>query len=163
MLKIRILLRQFLQGRYGADALFYALMGLYLLLLVLRMAFRDVTGVGLVLGVLAWSAFIFAFYRVLSRDTFRRGQENAAFLRMVGRVRGRMEDAELRRSSGASSPVGGSGPSVGDKVRDFPKKKYITCPKCKASIRVPRQRGKHTVRCPRCGERFGVNILFGSK
>jgi len=31
--------------------------------------------------------------------------------------------------------------------------KYLKCPKCSATLRVPRGKGKITVSCPRCGEK----------
>ena len=158
---------QFMQGRYGTDQLYYALLVLYLILLVLNMFFRKL----LFFNILSWVVFIFAFYRVFSLDTFRRGKENAVFLNLWDKLRGLFgRGGSSRGFSGfngyngsTGSSQGSGGPTFIDKMRDFPKKKYVTCPKCKAAIRVPRQRGKHTVRCPRCGERFGVHIVIGSK
>jgi hypothetical protein len=34
------------------------------------------------------------------------------------------------------------------------------CPHCKANLRLPRKKGKHSVVCPRCKERFEVKNLF---
>ena len=33
---------------------------------------------------------------------------------------------------------------------------YRECPACGATLRLPRKQGKHTVLCPRCGNKFGV-------
>ena len=35
---------------------------------------------------------------------------------------------------------------------------YKTCPHCRATLRLPRAKGEHTTRCPRCGKEFGVKI-----
>ncbi len=32
--------------------------------------------------------------------------------------------------------------------------RYYTCPKCRQPVRVPRGKGKISIRCPKCGERF---------
>jgi len=32
--------------------------------------------------------------------------------------------------------------------------RYFKCPKCKQIVRVPRGRGKISIRCPKCNERF---------
>ena len=50
------------------------------------------------------------------------------------------------------------------KLFDYNKKKYKDrnthmykkCPKCKQKIRLPLKKGKHTVKCPNCGNRFDV-------
>ena len=33
---------------------------------------------------------------------------------------------------------------------------YKKCPKCKQKIRLPLKKGKHTVKCPNCGNSFDV-------
>ena len=32
--------------------------------------------------------------------------------------------------------------------------RYFRCPKCKQAVRVPRNKGKISIRCPKCGEKF---------
>lgn len=32
--------------------------------------------------------------------------------------------------------------------------RYFRCPRCKQMVRVPKGRGKISIRCPKCGERF---------
>lgn len=32
--------------------------------------------------------------------------------------------------------------------------RYFSCPKCRQRVRVPRGKGKISIRCPQCGERF---------
>lgn len=32
--------------------------------------------------------------------------------------------------------------------------RYYSCPRCRQSVRVPRGRGRISIRCPKCGERF---------
>ena len=150
-------LKMFMQNRYGADPLYYALMVLYLILLVLHIAFIRITIVGRILNLLSWAVLIFAFYRVFSRNFEARRRENDAFMRLWGRV----SSGNIGHFTNAGNPFGGSGFGA---VQSVPKdKKLVKCPKCKATLRVPRQKGKHNVRCPRCNNLFSIRILFGSK
>ena len=34
------------------------------------------------------------------------------------------------------------------------KNRYFRCPKCQQMVRVPRKKGKISIRCPKCGEKF---------
>lgn len=160
---------QFMQGRYGMDQLYYALLVLYLILLVLNMLFRKL----MIFGILSWLVLIFAFYRFFSRDTVRRARENEKFMELwvnvSNKLGGRFNTGNFGGNfsggnfGGFRTSGGTSGPSLMTKLREFPEKKYAVCPSCKATLRLPRQRGKHTVRCPRCGNRFGINIIIGKK
>ncbi len=140
-----------MQNRYGTDPLYYALMVLFLILLALHFAFVRITVVGRVFNVLSWIVLIYAFYRVFSRNIERRSRENQAFMRLLGRA----------GSANVTNPF--ENMSFGNIQKPEADKKYIKCPKCKATLRVPRQKGKHTVRCPRCDNRFQIRIFFGEK
>lgn len=144
-------LRFFLQNRYGVDQLYFGLLGLYLILLVLRFALARFTVAGRVLMVLSWAVLIYAFFRALSRNIEARSRENQAFMRLLGRA----------SSANVTNPF--ENMSFGNIQKPEADKKYIKCPKCKATLRVPRQKGKHTVRCPRCDHRFQIRIFLGAK
>jgi len=118
-------LRNFMSGRYGTDQLNLGLLVLYLVLCLLASA----TGF-LLFNLVALFVVIFAFYRMLSRDHYRRTQENQWFLvkmqpvfRWWRQTKQRLSDREHR---------------------------YYRCPRCKQLLRVPRGRGKITLTCPRC-------------
>lgn len=169
----RYKLSQFMEGRYGMDQLYYALLVLYLILLVLNMIFRKLV----VFGILAWAVLIFAFYRFFSRNIPRRSAENEKFMaifhKAAGKLGPQLKDLSdsvdwktgriIRTDRSGNAAAAAKGPGLLTKIKDFPQKKYTACPKCRAALRVPRERGKHTVRCPRCGHRFGVNIIVGKK
>lgn len=40
-----------------------------------------------------------------------------------------------------------------DRIRDR-KHKYFACPKCRQQVRVPRGKGKISITCPKCKEKF---------
>ena len=133
-------LRLFSQKRYGVDALYWALMLIFFITMVL---FFALSGLGSrIFFVLSCVVFIVAFFRVFSTNIEGRSRENQAFLRLLGKA----------GSANVTNPF--ENMSFGNVGNSEPDKKYVKCPKCKATLRVPRQKGKHTVRCPRCDHRF---------
>lgn len=140
MNRLRDKFAQFMVGRYGMDQLYYGLLVLYLVCFVLNIIFPKI----FIFGILTWLVLIIAFFRVFSRNVYKRSQENEAFVRVWDKIKGFFS-------------------LTFSKIKDFPSKKYAKCPHCHAVLRLPRQRGKHTVRCPRCNERFDIKIVVGSK
>ena len=80
--------------------------------------------------ILTWTLVVLIFHRLLSRKVLKRRQENQRFCGFFKLIRNR--------------------------VRDRKTHVYRKCPKCGAMLRLPKARGKHTVVCPRCRERFRV-------
>lgn len=76
----------------------------------------------------AYLLLVFAFYRMLSRNVTRRQTENERFLRILGSVKNRFKYSKTH--------------------------KYFKCPSCRNTLRVPRNKGKLQITCPKCGERF---------
>ncbi len=140
MNKIREKFAQFMVGRYGVDQLNYALMVLYLVCFVLSMMFKET----IIFSLLMWGLLFYSFFRMFSRNVYNRSQENESFLEVWNKIKGFFQ---LNFS----------------KIRDFRTKKYVKCPHCKAVLRLPRQRGNHTVRCPKCNDKFNIKIIIGSK
>ncbi len=142
-------LKFFMQKRYGTDQLHWALMILFVITMVLHMVLSG-TGAR-IFFVLSWVVLIYSLFRVFSTNIEMRSRENQAFLRLLGRA----------GSANVTNPF--EHMSFGNIQKPEPDKKYVKCPKCKATLRVPRQKGKHTVRCPRCDHRFKIRIFIGAK
>ena len=142
-------LKFFMQKRYGTDQLHWALMILIVITMVLHMVLSG-TGAR-IFFVLSWVVLIYSLFRVFSTNIEMRSRENQAFLRLLGRA----------GSANVTNPF--ENMSFGNIQKPEPDKKYVKCPKCKATLRVPRQKGKHTVRCPRCDHRFKIRIFIGAK
>lgn len=140
MNKIREKLAQFMVGRYGADQLNYGIMVLYLVCFVLGIIFKK----AIIFNLLMWLLLIFSFFRMFSRNVYKRSRENEAFLNVWNKIKNFFV---LNFS----------------KIRDFRTKKYVKCPYCCSVLRLPRQRGNHTVRCPKCNDKFDIKIIIGSK
>ena len=120
--KLSAHLRNFMAGRYGTDRLNMVILsvGLVASLLSVLIQFAPVN---LVLFLLSYGMMFWAIFRTLSRNTYKRYQENRRFLQLTGR----MKDREHR---------------------------YFDCPKCRQMVRVPRGKGKISITCPRCREKF---------
>lgn len=141
-----------MRNRYGTDALYYALVLLSAVLMVFSFLLRRIRYVGMALTILWLIVLFYAFARFFSTNIEKRRRENESFLRLLGRY-GNDVSSRLQDFSTGTAAV---------QKRD-PDKKYVKCPKCKSTLRVPRQKGKHTVRCPRCDHRFQIRIIFGAK
>lgn len=155
--KMLFRLRLLMQNRYGTDQLNLALMLLYLILVVLRIAFIRVTLVRRILMLISWAVLIFAFGRMFSTNIEKRSRENNAFLSLLSRA------GSANITNPFENMTGGSNAGFSGFQKREKDKKYVRCPQCKATLRVPRQKGKHTVRCPRCDHRFQIRIVFGAK
>jgi hypothetical protein len=143
-MKFRESLARFLYGRYGTDELYNALLISELILLflasvltVIGHAVPVLSVVSVFLYLLALGLLIWSMTRFFSRNISKRRRENEAWLRFT---------AKFKRKPKPTLPP------------DTPTHIFRACPKCRATLRLPREVGKHQVKCPRCGERFGVKV-----
>jgi len=125
---------QFMIGRYGMDEMYFGLVAVWFFLTVIN-SFVQST----LLSLLGTAVLIFGLYRFMSRNHAKRRAENEKFLKLWRPVKNWLT---FQR----------------DRFRDRKTARYRKCKHCKAIIRLPNQKGKHTVRCPKCGERFDVRI-----
>lgn len=130
----------FMYGRYGIDSLYYALLCAYCVLTVI-LAFRLPLIVRLVFTALQLFSIVCMFYRFLSRNHAKRRHENEVFLRYWQPAKKKLV---LWKNM----------------IRDVKNYRYKTCPHCKATLRLPKRKGEHTVVCPCCKERFTVKVRF---
>ena len=115
-------LHRFMAGRYGTDRLNMAILGVGLAACLISAFFRNPL-VNLVLTALSYGLMIWAITRTLSRNVYKRYQENRKFLQFFDRLRDRQH-------------------------------RYYDCPKCRQVVRVPRGKGKISITCPKCREKF---------
>ena len=144
-------LRQFMYGRYGNDTLNNALLILWLVLNIFNnLIFRSFVVrifLLLIVGVI--------IFRVLSKNIEQRTKENQLFLRYYYMVK-----PYLQKIKPWWQGVVGWFKLQQKKFRDRKTFRYLKCPYCKASIRVPFVKGKHSLYCPRCNEKFKTNIII---
>lgn len=120
--KMAAALRGFMAGRYGTDRLNMVILCAGLGASVLSMMI-PVQPLNVIFWALSYVLMIVAIWRSLSRNTYKRYQENRKFLQFFDRMKDRQH-------------------------------RYFDCPKCRQMVRVPRGKGKISITCPRCRERF---------
>lgn len=125
-------LRNFMYGRYGGDQLTRALIILSFILMVIP-GYLPSEFSGLI--VVAYIPTFIAIFRTLSRNIYKRRQENYKYLKF--------ENAAIAWFKQKSK-----------RVKESKTHKYFTCPECKQKLRVPRGSGKITVTCPKCKRSF---------
>ncbi len=120
--RLRNRLRQFMMGRYGTDKLNMVILCAGLIASVVGM-FIHFAPVNLILTLVSYGLMGWAIFRTLSRNTYKRYQENRKYLMFLQRIK----DREHR---------------------------YYDCPRCRQQVRVPRGKGKISISCPKCKEKF---------
>ena len=121
-------------GRNGNDQLNrFLLLAAVVLLLLASILRRSV--LGNLLSLLVPVLLVLTYFRMLSRDLYRRRSENERYLRELEKLRAKLRILRERWNQ----------------RRDY---KFFTCPSCKSVMRVPRGRGKIRIVCHRCGNTF---------
>lgn len=141
MNKIKSFLYRFMYGRYGVDTLYWWCMGAILALWLIRgvLSFFHLTVAALVVYGISTAILVYALFRFFSKNRYKRSLENMKFRTFIG-------------------AVGKKFSLIRDRFRDRKTHVYKKCPKCKAVLRLPKKKGSHTVRCPKCQNRFDVKI-----
>ena len=129
-------LRQFMYGRYGNDKLNNFLFVLLIVLAAINLFFHS----GIVY-IIQWLLLLVVILRAISKNYYKRNRENSAFLRLYNPAKNKLAITKQR-------------------IKQRKYRVFKTCPNCKATISLPRQKGKHGVRCPKCKHEFKVRILF---
>ena len=117
-------------GRNGADQFTRALTVAALALVFINLFVRS----GALL--LLWLAImVYAYFRMFSRNTARRREENGRYLQFEYKV---------------TTAVRG----WWDRLRQRKDYVFFRCPDCRAMLRVPRGKGRIRVTCRKCGNAF---------
>ena len=87
-LKISYGLRRFMEGRYGTDRLNMAILTTGLVVCIVT-AFVGSTNGKLLLTLVSYALMFWAIFRTLSRNTYKRYQENRKFLQVFDRLKDR--------------------------------------------------------------------------
>lgn len=81
-------LRRFMEGRYGSDKLNSYILGVALVVVLLAALIR-VPLLNLILHAVAYVLMFWSIFRSLSRNTYKRYEENRRFLRLLDQLRDR--------------------------------------------------------------------------
>ena len=132
--KIRASLTRFMSGRYGADQLGMTMLWTSLIMSIIG-SFAKVP----LLTLLADALLIWMFFRMLSKNRYKRQHENQVYLQKTYKMRQGMTEWMNR-------------------VKNSKKYRYFTCPQCKKRLRVPRGVGSITITCKGCGNKFDKKV-----
>ena len=121
--------RRFMNGRYGGDQL-----GRFLSFVALALIIVNIFVNSLIILIIVGIIIAINFFRMFSRDIYRRSEENSKFLSFVYTIKHKFTQSKNRA-----------------KDRDHC---YFTCPRCKKKLRVPKGKGMISIHCPQCGMDF---------
>ncbi len=130
MMTMKEKLIRFMYGRYGVDSFgkFLTGFGFAALIFTLFLPWR-------LFYLLAWAAIIYAYFRMFSKNIYKRSAENQAFLKYTARIRGFFWKQKNLMAQRKTHHI-------------------YKCPSCKQKIRVPKGKGKIEIRCPKCQTTF---------
>ena len=122
--------QNFMRGRYGVDQFSFALLIAYFVLTFIGMLIRNpwLSNLSILLMVYCW-------YRMLSKNIYKRSAENTWYLQKTYPIRTWFSKKKRRH-------------------QDRKIYKYYKCPNCKQELRVPKGKGEITITCPKCRTKF---------
>jgi hypothetical protein len=120
-------------GRNGMDALNRFLSVVLLVLVAVEMILRG--RAAMALSFLSLVLLVVIYFRMFSRNLYRRSQENGTYLRM-------------------RYPIVSAVQGWRDRFRQRKDYRFFRCPSCRAWLRVPRGKGQINIVCRKCGTSF---------
>jgi hypothetical protein len=133
MMKFKQKMAQFMYGRRGMDEFSRFLLIAVLVLIILSCATRGI--VRSIFSFAELAGLVYCYFRILSRDIYKRQKENAWYLQKKAAVRRWLISLRDRWQQ----------------RRDY---RFFRCPSCHALLRVPKNKGKLLLTCRKCGNRF---------
>lgn len=121
---------RFMAGRYGFDSLGKATLIAALIVMILSGLFESA-----ILSLLSWALIIYTYFRLFSRNIYRRSAENQAYLEKTRGIRTWFNSQKSLMAQRKTHHI-------------------YKCPTCHQKIRVPRGKGRIEIRCPKCQTRF---------
>ena len=128
------MLAKFMYGRYGTDRLNMFLLIVLIVCAGLNLFVRN-GYFSIVMSSWETLLIVLIYYRMFSRNIQKRYTENQKYLSLENKV---------KRFFGRTK-------YIQEQRKDF---HIYTCPQCRQKIRIPKGKGKISVRCPKCGAEF---------
>jgi len=132
-MKFREKIAQFMYGRRGTDEFSRFLLIVTLVFIILSWIFQG--ALNSVFSFLTIASLVYCYFRILSRDIYKRQKENTWYLQKKTAVQKWFRSVKERWIQ----------------RKDY---KFFRCPSCRALLRVPRGKGKIQLTCRKCGNRF---------
>lgn len=134
MQRLKNRLLRMMAGRSGADELARVCSGAGCIVLLVSLLLPDGILQGLV-SALGFAGIVYSYFRIFSRNVYKRRQENAVWLRLRSDAANRFRQWRIRcRQS-----------------KDY---RFFRCEKCRTMTRVPRGKGRIEITCPHCRHKF---------
>lgn len=134
MRKIKNALRKFMYGRNGSDSLNRFILFLYILFFVAYLITYN-----FVVLIFQNIFFLILVFRFFSRNLPARQKENFRYLHFFDGIK-KFFVRQIHKIKNRKTHV------------------YKKCPKCKKILKLKKIKGKHSVKCPICGEVFDVKV-----
>lgn len=131
-------LRNFMMGRYGPDSFSLFLIVISLVCTLVSSLFGGLWP----LLFISYALWFWVIFRMLSRNIEGRAKENEKFMVFWNWMK--------------EHTVGIRGwlTTQANRFRDRRTHKYFRCPKCRQMVRVPKNKGKVRIICPKCKNEF---------
>ena len=131
---------KFMQGRYGIDELYKFLFILYIISFTINIFLNS-----LLLEIIGLIIVLFTFYRVFSKNIYKRSKENQEYMKLKKQIIKPFQNIK----------------------RDIKDKDHIykKCPKCKTVLKlpIPYERGIKRTTCPKCKNKMTFLVLKKEK
>lgn len=123
-------LQRFMIGRYGVDAFGKFLLGTVVVLWVINLFANS-------RFLYSWALFlmIYAYFRMFSKNTTKRYQENVKYLQLKNKLVSRVKSEKSQLKERKTHHI-------------------YRCPTCRQKIRIPRGKGRICITCPKCKTEF---------
>ena len=121
-------IRETMIGRNGLDKLSFSLIIIAFLIDAVARFFPF-------LYLFALALFVYAVWRIFSKNLAKRREENYRFTHITGDISESFKKWQYRRQQ----------------AKQY---KFFSCKACKCKLRVPRGKGKIYITCPKCGQKF---------
>ena len=120
----------FMQGRYGMDQLGKVLSYGTIIILLLSTMLQVY-----ILYIVGMIALVLGYFRIFSRNIGKRYEENQKFLNLRYKIVCKKNKFMAR-------------------IKDRKTNSIFNCPNCQQKIRVPKGKGKISIKCPKCRIEF---------
>jgi len=128
--KLKLGFQRFMTGRTGVDHL-----GLFLIWAGIILNFLGLIPYMGILGTIGTACYIYAFFRMLSRNKAKRYRENYWFVQKTTPYTTKARQAMVR-------------------FKNRKQYRYFNCLNCKSKLKLPRNVGEVTVTCGNCKHSF---------
>ena len=132
----------FMRDRYARiDSISLACLIAHIIIDLIAVFFKRDLLVWFVLFVVSTMFVAYAIYRPFSKSIWKRMAEERAFRAFLKKAKaGVVLFARTIKYARVSV--------------------FRKCPRCGSVIRFPRKKGEHNAKCPACGEKFKVKVIF---